>query len=104
MPGPGRRGADAVLWLALALAAALLVGAVAGLFNGIAIAIFGLPPILATLGSGLIFTGFAVALTGGSADHGLSGGGRLDRQRHGARHAGAADPVCACWRRASPSS
>ena len=29
--------------------------------------IFGLPPILATLGSGLVFTGFAIAMTGGSA-------------------------------------
>lgn len=60
-------GGNALLWLGLAMGAALTVGAAAGLFNGIAIAVFGLPPILATLGSGLIFTGFAVALTGGSA-------------------------------------
>jgi simple sugar transport system permease protein len=53
--------------IALAIAAALLVGTVCGLLNGIVIGIFGLPPILATLGSGLIFTGLAVAITGGSA-------------------------------------
>lgn len=69
--GPGATGADAVFSLGLSMAAAVAVGLAAGLFNGIAIAIFGLPPILATLGSGLIFTGIAVALTGGSAVMGL---------------------------------
>ena len=49
------------------MVAALGVGLAAGLFNGLAVAVFGLPPILATLGSGLIFTGIAIALTGGSA-------------------------------------
>lgn len=68
---PEATGAAAGLWIALALAAALAVGVTAGLFNGVAVAMFGLPPILATLGSGLIFTGFAVALTGGSAVMGL---------------------------------
>ncbi len=53
--------------IALAIAAVLVVGAVCGLLNGIVIGIFGLPPILATLGTGLIFTGLAVAITGGSA-------------------------------------
>ncbi len=65
--GAGATGGDAIWWLSIALIAALCVGALAGLFNGLAIAVFGLPPILATLGSGLIFTGFAVAMTGGSA-------------------------------------
>jgi simple sugar transport system permease protein len=65
--GTGATGADAVMWWGLAIAASLAVGAAAGLFNGVAIALFGLPPILATLGSGLIFTGLAVAITGGSA-------------------------------------
>lgn len=53
--------------LMMAYAAALGVGLVAGLFNGVLVANLGLPPILATLGSGLIFTGIAIALTGGSA-------------------------------------
>ncbi len=60
-------GTESVGWLALAMLAALCVGLLAGVFNGITVAVFGLPPILATLGSGLIFTGLAIALTGGSA-------------------------------------
>ncbi|MFK8080935.1 MAG: ABC transporter permease [Granulosicoccus sp.] len=54
-------------WLAVAYASALIVGALAGAINGLLVARLALPPILATLGSGLVFTGFAVALTGGSA-------------------------------------
>jgi simple sugar transport system permease protein len=53
--------------IAAAMVTALLIGALGGLANGIAIGFFGLPAILATLGSGLIFTGLAVAITGGSA-------------------------------------
>lgn len=64
---PGLTGGDMYLWLGIAVVVALCVGMLAGLFNGILVAIFGLPPILATLGSGLVFTGLAVALTGGSA-------------------------------------
>ena len=55
----------------LAMALALAVGLAAGLLNGVLVARLGLPPILATLGSGLIFTGLAIALTGGSAVMGL---------------------------------
>lgn len=58
---------QSLVWLVIAIAAALTVGAAAGLMNGVLVAWFGLPPILATLGSGLVFTGFAVAMTGGSA-------------------------------------
>lgn len=60
-------GADAGLAVALAIVAALAVGLAAGVANGIVIGVFGLPPILATLGTGLMFTGLAVAITGGSA-------------------------------------
>ena len=60
-------GSVSVVWLILAMLAALVVGILAGIFNGVTVAIFGLPPILATLGSGLIFTGFAIALTNGTA-------------------------------------
>lgn len=63
----GATGTEALLWLLLAMAVAIAIGLLAGLFNGLAVAAFGLPPILATLGSGLIFTGVAIALTGGSA-------------------------------------
>ena len=65
--GPEMAPAQSVWWLVLAIVAALLIGAIAGLVNGSLIAFFGLPPILATLGSGLVFTGFAIAMTGGSA-------------------------------------
>ena len=60
-----------------------MVGAIAGAINGLLVARLALPPILATLGSGLVFTGFAVALTGGSAVMGFPdsvawlGNGRL---------------------------
>lgn len=64
---PSMPASQSVIWLALAVAAALCVGATAGLANGALVAFFGLPPILATLGSGLVFTGFAIAMTGGSA-------------------------------------
>ena len=65
--GADATGAAALFWLFAASASAVLVGALAGLFNGILVARMGLPPILATLGSGLVFTGIAVAMTGGSA-------------------------------------
>lgn len=57
--------------LLVAVALALSIGLIAGLFNGALVAFFGLPPILATLGSGLIFTGLAIAMTDGSAVMGL---------------------------------
>lgn len=57
--------------LLAAVALSLAVGLVTGLFNGVLVAIFGLPPILATLGTGLIYTGLAIAMTGGSAVMGL---------------------------------
>lgn len=69
LTGVGAEGG--ALWMAAAAVAALATGAGAGLFNGVAVAVLGLPPILATLGSGLVFTGLAIALTGGSAVMGL---------------------------------
>lgn len=58
---------QSLMWLTIALLASLCIGALAGLINGWLVAFLGLPPILATLGSGLVFTGFAIAMTGGSA-------------------------------------
>lgn len=63
-------GTGTGLFLA-AIALSLAVGLAAGLFNGVLVATFGLPPILATLGSGLIYTGLAIAMTGGSAVMGM---------------------------------
>lgn len=79
-PGVAENGA---FWVGVAMLVALGVGALAGLANGVLVAYLGLPPILATLGSGLVFTGFGVAMTGGSAVMGLPvemawiGNGRL---------------------------
>lgn len=64
---PAMPASQSVLWLAIAIAVAIAIGAMAGIINGSLVAFFGLPPILATLGSGLVFTGFAIAMTGGSA-------------------------------------
>lgn len=64
---PAIPASQSVLWLAIAIAVAIAIGAMAGIINGSLVAFFGLPPILATLGSGLVFTGFAIAMTGGSA-------------------------------------
>ncbi|WP_299967543.1 ABC transporter permease [uncultured Roseobacter sp.] len=64
---PSMPAAQSAFWLSLAITAAMCIGAVAGVLNGALVAFFGLPPILATLGSGLVFTGFAIAMTGGSA-------------------------------------
>lgn len=65
--GPDMTTASALPWLFVALGISVVVGGLAGLLNGILVAKLGLPPILATLGSGLVFTGIAVAMTGGSA-------------------------------------
>jgi simple sugar transport system permease protein len=63
--GGGAGGGTGIVLIAYVVA--IFVGMAAGLFNGVLVATLGLPPILATLGSGLIFTGIAIALTGGSA-------------------------------------
>ena len=83
LAGPGLGLGASLPWLGLAFAASLAVGAAAGAFNGLLVSRASLPPILATLGSGLVFTGIAVALTGGSAVMGFPdavawlGNGRL---------------------------
>ncbi|MEM6942164.1 MAG: ABC transporter permease [Pseudomonadota bacterium] len=69
--GPEATGAAGIFWLFVAITLALAIGATAGFINGVLVAHYGLPPILATLGAGLVFTGIAVAFTGGSAVMGL---------------------------------
>lgn len=73
LAGPQATGLAAGGTILLAVFASLAIGTACGLFNGLAIGFFGLPPILATLGSGLVFTGLAVAITGGSAVLGFPG-------------------------------
>ncbi len=57
----------AMPWVVAGVGCALLVGALAGLLNGLLIARLRLTPILATIGTGQIFTGLALVLTGGPA-------------------------------------
>ena len=55
----------------LSIGIAVLVGAVAGIFNGILISRFKIPPILATLGTQQLFTGLAIVITKGRPISGL---------------------------------
>ena len=54
-------------WVLPIFTLALLIGAAAGLLNGVLIAKLKIPPILATLGTGELFSGIGIVLTGGSA-------------------------------------
>lgn len=53
--------------LPLAIVGALVVGSLCGLFNGFLVSRVGITPILATLGTGAIYTGLSFVLTGGPA-------------------------------------
>ena len=53
--------------VALGVGVALATGLAAGGLNGLLIARFRIVPMLATIGSGLVFTGIALVLTGGPA-------------------------------------
>ncbi len=64
--GPALAGLPMEIVLA-GIAVALTTGLVAGLLNGLLIAKLRVTPILATIGSGQVFTGLALVLTGGPA-------------------------------------
>lgn len=66
---PEMAGAQALFMMVVAVVAAIGLSAVCGLLNGVVIAKFGVPPILATLGTQGLFLGIAVAITEG---HGIS--------------------------------
>lgn len=51
----------------LAMIAALVVGGLCGLFNGYCVSRIGITPILATLGTGSLYTGLSYVITGGPA-------------------------------------
>ena len=71
--GPALAGLP-LAWVALGVGCALGVGALAGLLNGLLIARLRLTPILATIGTGQVFTGLALVLTGGPAIVGFPAG------------------------------
>jgi simple sugar transport system permease protein len=53
--------------VAAGIAVALVVGALAGLFNGLLITVIGITPILATLGTMTLYAGLSIVITGGTA-------------------------------------
>ena len=55
------------LTIPLAMLAALVVGSLCGLFNGFLVSKVGITPILATLGTGSLYTGLSFVITGGPA-------------------------------------
>ncbi|MBE7550375.1 MAG: ABC transporter permease [Anaerolineales bacterium] len=65
----GNEGAGVPLTAAILLSmlGALLVGSICGLINGFLVSRIGITPILATLGTGAIYTGLSFVITGGPA-------------------------------------
>ncbi len=55
------------LLIPLAILAAVLVGSLCGLFNGLLVSRIGITPILATLATGSLYTGLSLVITGGPA-------------------------------------
>ncbi|MDR1237657.1 MAG: ABC transporter permease [Propionibacteriaceae bacterium] len=58
---------DPTLVMGAAVVAALLAGLLCGLLNGLLIAKTSIPPILATLGTSIFFTGIGTVITGGAS-------------------------------------
>lgn len=79
----GGREADGILLTLGIVLAGLVIGVLAGMFNGVFIAMIGIAPILVTLGTMQLFAGINIIVTGGAAVYGMSpqflwiGNGRL---------------------------
>ena len=71
MVPPGSPPATVAIGLVLAILAALAIGIVCGLFSGYLVAYWKMPPILATLGTSLLYKGFGTAITGGITIFGI---------------------------------
>ena len=69
----GLRTLEAAPVIALAIAAAVAVGLACGLLNGLLIGRVGVPAILATLSTLMLYTGLAYGITRGRAVHGFPG-------------------------------
>ncbi|HET7375138.1 MAG TPA: ABC transporter permease, partial [Anaerolineae bacterium] len=63
---PNMSFTEALPGILAALAVALVIGALCGLFNGLLVAYFNITPILATLGTLSLYTGFSYVLTNGT--------------------------------------
>lgn len=66
------QGQDPLVSTLIAIAGALVIGAVCGLVNGLVIAKLKVAPILATLATMQVFAGLAIALTRGEAAYGVT--------------------------------
>ena len=64
-------GGQAILYTVAFVAAGLLVAVVAGAFNGLLVAVVGVTPILATLGTMQLYNGLAIVWTGGENLYGM---------------------------------
>lgn len=67
LAGEGGAGLASGVALPLAMVAALVTGSLCGLLNGLLVASVGITPILATLGTMSLYTGFSYVVTGGPA-------------------------------------
>lgn len=67
LAGDGGAGTSLIVAIALAMVAAVITGSLCGLFNGLLVARVGITPILATLGTMSLYTGFSYVITGGPA-------------------------------------
>lgn len=67
----GDSGELSAIWIPIVFILAILVGMITGAINGILISKVKIPPILATLGTGQLFTGIGLVLTNGSAISGF---------------------------------
>lgn len=67
LSGEGGAGLPLEATIPLAILVALMVASACGLFNGFLVAKIGIVPILATLGTGSLYTGLSYVITGGPA-------------------------------------
>ncbi len=67
LSGDGGAGMPLGLTIPLAMLVALVTASACGLFNGFLVARIGITPILATLGTGSLYTGLSFVITGGPA-------------------------------------
>lgn len=67
LSGDGGAGMPLAATIPLAMVAALVVASLCGLLNGFLVSKVGIVPILATLGTGSLYTGLSYVITGGPA-------------------------------------
>lgn len=61
-----------ILVFIICIIGSIIIGAICGMFNGILVSTFGIPPMVATMGTMLLYTGICMVLTEGSAITGIT--------------------------------